>query len=216
MANYRISVTLLDAYNTFLHTNEESYGFNLTYEMLANQIKGIFVPSDKMKIGTKLHEFIEGEPISVGQIVDYETGDFVITKEIYDTINNFRATYPHMIHELKATKKVQIGIDTITLVGKVDGINGYEVHDHKFTGRIDLEKYYESYQWRYYLWMWDQMHSFVYNLFKVDHWEDPNKIDGEQFVMYPYDGLEDDCYSLLLCFVNFVKAQGLDDYLICL
>lgn len=68
------------------------------------------------------------------------------------------------IRELKMEYPLETPWGVVTLVGRVDGINGQIVRDYKLTERFDAERYADSYQWRAYLMMFGAK-QFVYDVF---------------------------------------------------
>lgn len=77
------------------------------------------------------------------------------------------------VRELKAEMVFATPHGPVTLVGKVDGLDG-TIYDQKLTERYDVEgKYVDSLQWRCYLLMFGAQ-KFVYDIF-VGHRDDDRK-----------------------------------------
>jgi hypothetical protein len=66
--------------------------------------------------------------------------------------------------EIKAEKVFQTPSGPVTLVGKVDALDGLIVRDQKLTERWDAERYADSLQWRCYLDMFGAK-RFIYDVF---------------------------------------------------
>lgn len=85
------------------------------------------------------------------------------------------------VRELKAEVLFQTPSGPVTLVGKVDGLNGISVHDQKLTERFDAERYLDSLQWRSYLVMFGAR-EFVYDVFV-------GRYEGRCVTVYDYHRL---------------------------
>lgn len=85
------------------------------------------------------------------------------------------------VRELKAEVVYETPSGLVTLVGKVDGIDG-KIHDQKATESFDAERYLDSLQWRAYLDMF-KAKEFVYDIFKVKYERERGStvvVDGEE------------------------------------
>lgn len=183
-------------------------------EELIASIKGEFKPSPRMLLGRALHEVIETPE-------RYRTED-----ELYRHTTGY-AFSPLMVDEcrgyfnlsglweVKSTKGYVIGRDVVTVVAKVDQLDGAWIRENKVTlGTFDFDKYERSYQWRFYLDVFDA--AWVdYTVFCVSE-SDGGVIDlrsVNQFRLYPYLDLHGDCVELLRQFVSYVDMRGLRQYL---
>jgi hypothetical protein len=99
------------------------------------------------------------------------------------------------VRELKAEVVFQTPHGPVTLVGKVDGINGRTVHDQKLSERLDAEKYLDSLQWRAYLVMFDAT-KFVYDVFVGRYDRGGDRLvqltDYQSLPFYTYPGIRQD------------------------
>ena len=106
------------------------------------------------------------------------------------------------------SKSIIVGDTEVTLVGKVDAWQGLTVYDHKTTSQIDAERFMSSYQWRFYLWMFNAR-QFVWNIFQTA--PDPKTPrayrvrEFQQLTQWAYQALADDCMHELSEFVAFVR-----------
>jgi hypothetical protein len=71
------------------------------------------------------------------------------------------------VRELKAEVVFETPAGPVTLVGKVDGIDG-KIHDQKLTEDFDAERYLDSLQWRAYCVMFGAR-EFVYDVFRAKY-----------------------------------------------
>lgn len=86
------------------------------------------------------------------------------------------------------------------IIGKVDAIDESMVIDHKFTSKIVLETYFNSYQWRAYLCM-TGLKKFTYNLFTVVVDEVYNLVtikNYEPLNLGAYDSMQEDVSNLII------------------
>lgn len=81
------------------------------------------------------------------------------------------------VRELKAEMLFETSNGPVTLVGKVDGIDG-AIHDQKLTESFDPERYLDSMQWRAYLVMFGGR-EFVYDIFLAKYERGKGHTDAE-------------------------------------
>lgn len=82
-----------------------------------------------------------------------------------------------LVRELKAEVVFETPSGPVTLVGKVDGIDG-AVHDQKLTESFDAERYLDSLQWRAYLVMFGAR-TFIYDVFLAKYERGPGGKNAE-------------------------------------
>lgn len=156
--------------------------------------------TEAMRVGTALHTALEHAP----------PGDFD-----YLEADGYRFEFPEdvtveltPIRELKAEKVFEIDGVRVTVVGKVDGLFGNRVDDHKFTGRFDPERFHDSYQWRVYLVVFGAT-RFRWNVFEgraVD--AQTYRIFGFHRVeQYAYPGMALDVARELREFIAFARVH---------
>lgn len=96
------------------------------------------------------------------------------------------------IRELKGERVIQTPSGPVTLVGKVDGLNGLTVRDQKLTERFDAERYLDSLQWRAYLLMFGAR-EFVYDVFVGRYsGRDVTITEYHPLTFYAYPGMQED------------------------
>lgn len=113
------------------------------------------------------------------------------------------------IREIKAEKRYQIDDVTVEMVGKVDSISGI-VEDHKLTTNVDLERFSDTYQWRFYLDMFDA-DVFRWHIFEAmqDYDNDTIRIKGvHHLTQHRYPEMADDLIAVLREYVAFIKENA--------
>ncbi len=94
----------------------------------------------------------------------------------------------------------------IQILGKTDAIGADIIHDYKFTSKINIEKYMQSWQWQVYLWM-TGLSKFVYNIFEIDIDDDSDKAtitDYQELKIYRYNGLDERVCGILAEYSNYL------------
>lgn len=198
----RISCTTLESYRLFVEQDwmEEA--------ALIASIKGEFVPTDAMRLGTAFHRVLETPAryrVPLGYLCDgFHFPDATMREPL--ALIDRRGTF-----EVKGTMLV----DGHTIVAKADQIVGAAIVEHKTTtSSYDIDKYLPSYQWRYEAAIFQPV-SITYRTFLLE--EPTGQIVGlrgiEGVTVYPYPALEADCRDLVRQFVDYVKQRGLTSYL---
>jgi hypothetical protein len=196
----RISVTDLDAY-LYWREHEEMDLDALRVRLLRQEPTSI-----QMALGTALHKAAEGA----------EVGAFVISADVPEfpgislAIERQLVDEPWPVRECKFEVPVDVNGVEVTLVGKLDGTNRVIVRDIKTTSRFDPEKLFDTYQWRFYLWMTGAT-RFVWDVFEIADplQRAPNvyRVVGQhRLQQWAYPGMETDCRRLLQEFCTVVRA----------
>jgi hypothetical protein len=169
----RLSVTDLDSY---LYWKESD---DMELEELLKRLRGETEPTPAMLAGRAFHKMFElaeyGDELQ-SPIVDNWQFVFAIEGQI---------GLP-AIRELKGEVVLATPSGPVTLVGKVDSLDGMIVHDYKLTERFEAERYTDSYQWRAYLEMFGATH-FVYDVFQA-------RYDEQRVTIYDYHRLPLNAY----------------------
>lgn len=160
----RLSVTDLDSY---LYWREAE---DMELDELLRRLRGEEPPGPNMLAGRAFHKLLEtSDTCDLDRaVMDGVTFVFALEQEI---------ALP-TIRELKAEHRFDTPSGPVTLVGKVDALNGTTVHDYKLTERFDAERYADSYQWRSYLTMFGAV-RFVYDVFQC-------RYDDDKVIIYEY------------------------------
>lgn len=156
-------------------------------------------PSEAMQAGTAFHAAIE----TAGE-GDHET--FEAMGYVFE-LPQAEIALP-VIRELRGYKDY----GPLTVTGKVDCLEGKVVIDHKTTGRVDLERYLNGYQWRFYLDIFEA-DVFRWNVFEIKEIEERRyRVNAPQVLeARRYPGMGDDCARLASEFHDFAIRVGLPD-----
>lgn len=191
------SVTDLEAFRYYVE-NEDA-----ELDRLVAQLRKQEPPSEPMLAGTALHKALEFS--ADGEFSVLEADGYRFT---FDDALEVQLT---PIRELKATKRYCVAGTEITVTGKVDGLYGRRVDDHKGTGKFNPERFLEGYQWRLYLDIFDAYH-FRWNVFEMKPVEvrEYRVFATHRLEQFAYNGMRQDCERLLARFVEFA-AQHLPE-----
>lgn len=174
----RLSVSWLDE---FLYWQSQE---DMSVEDLISRLKGVPEPTPQMLAGRAFHSLLEHSGIGEVFAVHHEgfTFEFNVEADIEFS----------PIVELKGEHAIDTPSGKVTLVGKVDAMNGRLIRDYKLTERFDAERYADSYQWRAYLMMFEGR-AFIYDVFSGRVDESVVKIFGyDKLPLYAYPGMEQD------------------------
>ena len=77
--------------------------------------------------------------------------------------------------------------------------------DYKTTGSsIDLAKYHDALQWRFYLAALPTMQRFDYEIFQLN--KSDKVTDHKTLTLYRYDALEQDVFNKVREYANFIRS----------
>jgi hypothetical protein len=173
----------------------------MTAEALVSRLMRTEPPNEKMFIGTAFHTLLEN---CVENIDDEKCGEY-----------NFKVTCDAdiempQIKEIRASKEYFVDGQKTKLTGKCDGITGNQVTDYKLTFNPKPENYFDSYQWRSYLDIFDA-DVFTYCIFSAKQKDKEIEIyDASTLTMYRYPNMVDDLITGIRNFVEFVKHNAPD------
>lgn len=190
----RVSVTELDNFRRWQGDEEADL------ETLLRQLRKQEPPSRAMLAGIALHKALEqAEP---GDVLAFNQDGFrfKFVTNIELALTEFR--------EIKAEKVYTVDGYPVTVVGKIDHMQGKRIDDHKSTGRFDAERFLDSYQWRYYLDIFGA-DVFQWNVFEMAE-DDPDEFTVFAFHpmrQYRYAAMHEDCLALLRAFLSFARAH---------
>lgn len=171
----------------------------MTAEELRDRILRKSPPNDRMMMGTAWHSILENPPSY--DIKEVEKDGYTFTVDCDATI-----LMPQIV-EIRAHKTYHIGGYDVTLTGKVDGITGNMINDHKLTFRHDVENYFDSYQWRAYLDIFNADY-FTYYIYAAKEKDKHVTItDISSFTVYRYPGMVVDLENGINNMVQFIKTQ---------
>lgn len=196
MQTIRISASDIDALRYYLAHEDASLD-----DLLAS-LRHEAAPTEAMLVGTALHAALEH--CALGDHPELSANGYTFEFRCDDEID-----VPE-IRELKATRDYDVAGCLVTLVGKVDGLHGRRVDDHKFTSRYDAERFMGSFQWRVYLDIFDA-DEFRWNVFEGR--ADP--ADPKRYIvhsihklrMHRYPGMRSDLIAELRKFIDFARVH---------
>ncbi len=159
-------------------------------------------PTADMAAGTAFHHVLEHA--QAGDSLDEFEHDGFRFAFMFDE----EAALPP-VRELFGSKVFDIDGTQVELRGKVDGLDGRTVWDHKLTKRYDLERYANAWQWRSYLSIFD-CDRFRYSVFVRNNARSDKPIQLKDFHaldFYRYPDMETDLIGAIRGFVNFARAH---------
>ncbi len=158
----------------------------MEFEELLKRLRGEQEETVQMRTGKAFHKMLEHAP-EEGEIYSHVIDGIRFTFAIDE------AMVLAPIRELKAEHVLQTPSGPVTLVGKVDSMEGLVIHDYKLTERFEAERYADSYQWRAYLTMFGAR-RFVYDVFVGKHNDDGSVYihDYHRFPVEAYPAMESD------------------------
>jgi hypothetical protein len=196
MQTLRTSASDLDALRYFMADDEGELA-----DLLA-RLRREAPPTESMLAGTALHTALEN--CVIGDHAELSADGYTFELRCDGEID-----LPE-IRELKATRDYVVDGCLITLVGKVDGLHGRRVDDHKFTARYDAERFMASMQWRVYLEIFGA-DEFLWNVFEGRaSTDDPKRYTIyalHRLHMHRYPGIGDDVERALGRFLEFARVH---------
>lgn len=207
----RLSITTVEAFRLWRDTGDW-----MDLADLEATIKRASVPTEKMLRGIAFHSVLE-RPVSETPFAEKQyriaardgTKDFVFAGEGIDRVLDIWPKLP--TPEVKST----FDVDGITVVGVADALEGVTVWEAKCTEKIDVENYFESFQWRALL--------KLYNATVARYVLAQGRDCGGRFIaidnvlpmtLYRYRGLDDDVKRLVGECAAFVCQRNLESYVI--
>jgi hypothetical protein len=198
METLRVSATDIDALRFYLYPPIPEMEIEL--DELLRRLRRQEPPTPAMLAGTALHKALENA--AAGEFAGLAADGYTFS---FDT--DVELDLP-AIREMKATREYRIDNCAMTLVGKVDGIHGRRVDDHKLTERFDAEKYLDSYQWRIYLDVFGA-DEFRWNIFEARESAPQNYLIKavHPLKMHRYPGMTSDVERQLRSFLDFARTH---------
>lgn len=208
----RLSITTIEAFRLWRDTGDW-----MDLRDLEATIKRETAPNEKMLRGSAFHSILERPSVCVETSLEgpqYRVGaldggrDFVFAGE---GISRVLRLWPSdgSFPEVKSTFE----LDGITVVGVADALSGIEIHEAKLTEKIDVEKYFDSFQWRALL--------KLYNATVAKYLLAQGRDTGGRFIviesvlpmtLYRYPQMDDDIRRLVNDCAQFVVQRGLESY----
>lgn len=187
----RISTTTIESYRNFIEFDW------LSQDEFIEQLKGKFVATKKMEMGTAFHNILE-HPENYLVVNDskpdyFECNSYRFDNEVIkEAITKVNYAFPF---EIKATKVYDILGKEITVVAKADQLEGKQGNEHKSTwSGFSYDKYADSMQWRFYCDIFE-LDKVVYKV-----WDFSDLVSGIRF---------NDYYELTFSASDFDRTKAL-------
>ena len=191
---YMTRVTKLQAFNLF--RSADWFDSDRLIEQLSDKQE----ENERMRLGTTFHSMIENRPLI------YPDHPFS-----YDSIKPINSLAVDSAREVEGSLTIELEQCNLIVSGHADAITGSTVIDYKTsTKEPDLDMYIDSYQWRFYLWMFDAR-CFKYEFFRLKEDKKTGLYNVEHLTpvkLYRYAGLELDCINLAQDYVNTLETIG--------
>lgn len=191
----RVSVTDLDQFR-YWRADEE-----MTLDDLRQRLLHRDPPSEAMLAGTALHHALEHASEHTAHTLSALGYTFTFDIEA--------AIALPVVRELKAVKEYDLDGRKVRVVGKVDGLHGKRVEDHKTTSStFDAEKYLNTWQWRFYLDIFEA-DTFRWNVFQMRAGEPQEYVVTNLHPLETcrYPALQADCERHLRDFLDLVDGH---------
>jgi hypothetical protein len=169
---------------------------DMTIDDIRQRILRTSPTNEKMKIGTAWHLILESPPEEINTI---ERDGIIFRVDCEKTI-----ILPQ-IREIRANKIYYINSEEINISGQCDGISGNKITDHKLTFNPNIETYFDSYQWKSYLDIFNaDIFEYILYLAKEEKGVVVIK-DVITFCVYRYPNMQEDLIKGIGDLVNFAK-----------
>lgn len=203
----RISTTTVESYRRYMALDyvQES-------ELIAS-IKGLFIPTKPMKMGSAFHSILE-KPGDCVCADGYQSDGFKFSAEVINPC--LEIFNPAGVFEVKQTRVYTLPSgEQVTVVSKADQLLAKRVIENKtrWSG-FDFDSYFDSCQWKFYLDVFEA-DMLTYNVFCLsENTAGQIKLGSiETFNLFPYPRLHEDCAEQLSKFVDYVHSRGLEPHL---
>ena len=191
----RISVTQLDGFQYFLNSDlsEADYIQRLS----------TFEDNRPMKIGRGFESIITSEPNQYDKFGHYEIDGIKYSNQLIQ--KGF-----DRLKDLNAVKQVKIVSEVagVNLVGVADLLYGNIIADIKTTANYSFAKYYDSWQWKAYLTLFE-LDIFKYFVFEIN---DSDIVELKEFHLvncFRYALMESELNVLVSEFKDFIQIKNL-------
>lgn len=202
---FRIPVTDVDAWRYWRSQPDA------TLDDLRARLMRTEAPSESLALGRAFHAAIEhAKDGDVIEVIEADGMRLRVECEVSLPV--------HGVREAAVARVVWVPCLNafVTLSGRVDATDGYEIDDYKTTGRFDPEYLHDLMQWRFYLWMTGTKRH-VWHVFEM---LDPLRSEPDVYrivrhqvlAQVAYPGMDDDCRNALDEFLAAV-AVSLPEYL---
>jgi hypothetical protein len=200
----RISTTTLESFRLFMQPEQDW----MSEEDLLATIRGEFHPTKEIAIGQAFGRILESPtPYKIGGgycVKDRVFGDILLGDDVVGPALEL-IDRPRTVFEAKGVGRY-LGHD---IVAKADQMRGGDLSETKTTfSNFQLEKYLDSYQWRFMSDMF-QVPRVTYQVFCLS--EGSTGVialkDVEIVPVYAYPGLHGDCDELVRAFAAYIDVR---------
>lgn len=195
MAKLRVAVTDVDSY--LYYCNED---VDMTLDELLARLRRETEPTDELLAGIAWHKALENlDDQSELLLIEQDGYRFTIEADI-------ELPYAEQ-REIKKEAVFTIGEHEVTLVGKADVVNANSVADYKLTSNPNLEKYFDAFQWRAYLVIFQAL-FFEYLVFQAYvKGKDVTIKNMHAFKTWTYTDIKNDVIDMLTRYVEFAEQH---------
>lgn len=194
----KVSVTTLEEFRRYQEDPDYDAG------AFIHRLQHGIIKTPAMEAGEVFHEILEhAEYDDEFEVVQYRGHTF----DFSDVRREFAIP---AVREL-SMKRVLFG--EMMVSGRIDsGIPPAFIIDYKLTERFDEERYADSFQWRYYLMMFNTREFRYIGFERKQIEENSHKIKAvKELSLYRYDGMESQCIQLARDFKEFITGNQLVD-----
>lgn len=171
----------------------------LPLEEIIARLRRELGPTLSMQAGTAWHSVLENPPADTLEYIERGGFEFQIDAEAEILLPQ--------ITELRAERTYLVDGCEVTMSGRVDGLSGNVVYDHKLTENADAEYRFVALQWRAYLSLFSA-DAFEYVLYQANFDKLPIRIfDVSKLRLYRYPEMEADLLDALREFVEFARVH---------
>ena len=215
---YRMSPSKIENFRLYI---DEEYNGSITLENTIKYIQGKTEWKSTMNYGSAIHAVLEHghlKYLKSGGICVIKEDDFpepiTMTLDELAPVIEYRRKHPNLISEIKLTYELTLPDKIVQIPMRIDGIEGFVVHEHKNPeGSWHLDNYERSVQWKIYLVATNAL-CVQYNLFVWNKQKDGKvHIERKSFRLYHYPGIMDDIYESVDMLINFCNRHGLTEYI---
>lgn len=190
---YPLSPSRIDGYKYFANNEFKEFA-----EYLAELCGEVQTPA--MTVGKDFHRWIQGK-----------------THRLQWKNPNFLETPRCLYNEVPKAKYIKVRGHDVRVLGYADGIDGNTIREYKTTSKgIDLEKYMDSFQWRLYLWLFEEVERVVYHVYRYNISKDGMRcaiVAYHTVQLNRYAGLDADVQGALSELVAFLESCEREGYI---
>ncbi|RYC70738.1 hypothetical protein [Spirosoma sordidisoli] len=214
MTALNISVSKLCSFDDYLHGrwNQDDDS------KLKSYIMGTSVKTYEQGAGDAVHAYIEAPDrypctdLTTGQV---NVNGHMLAPAVVETCFDYwmNLPCPFLFEQWLPAMRVVVKGYEVFVRARIDVLTPEAIRDIKTsTYAYDHDKYADSFQWRFYLWMASHldMDTFIYDHFQWKSKETELKYSSVQ--LYRYPTMEQDCQRILAEFIDYLESQELIGY----